>query len=160
MEEIATYGKLIEKECKRCKLPKAISEYQRNIKSKDGHLDTCKACMYDLRTEGTEKKRKEKLKTEANEVPIFGFDSEIVLNPRQSKEALENGHSLGISDPSPENNVSVVINFKDYPEVYGQLKELAYKQVRTIEQQALFYVARGLSANQAYTPSVLKLMGE
>jgi len=145
MEEIATYGKLTEKECKRCKLPKAITEYQRNAKSKDGYLDTCKSCMYDLRTEGHEKKRKEKLKTEANEVPILS-----VPNPSPGPWVF----------PDQQNNVSVVVDFKDYPEVYGQLKELAYKQVRTIEQQALFYVARGLSANQAYTPSVLKLMGE
>jgi len=146
MEERATYGKLTEKECKRCKKIKAITEYQRNHKAKDGHLDTCKACMYELRTEGIGKKWKERLKTEANEGPSLG-----IQDPYPSKWVRMMEHDKDSSatfkpgkTPVELNNVSIVVDFKDYPEIYDQLKDLAHQEIRSIEQQALFYVISGL----------------
>ena len=119
--------------CHLCGKEKAIDEFPKNERCKDGHEKQCKTCK-------SNKGKKRYL--ENKKIPIVNPTAKAPT-PRPAKPS-----------PQPQPAQPVVL-FDRYPDVLESLKRAAADQVRTLQEQICWYVKRGLKVDRVISDAEL-----
>jgi len=67
---------------------------------------------------------------------------------RKYPKKVENKEIHLVNENKNGKKQKVTINMKEYPELYDKLTKLSYINVRSVEQQALFYIMQAVGETQ------------
>lgn len=90
----------------------------------------------------------------SNALEISEYDTEIAAKHLEmSKESIEAKiKDLGIEIPElldeKTNGKKFMVDMNEYPELYDKLGKLSHMSVRTVEQQALFYIMQAIGETE------------
>ena len=89
-----------------------------------------------------------------NALEISEYDTEVAAKHLEmSKESIEEKiKDLGIESPEmldeKTNGKKFMVDMNEYPELYDKLGKLSHMSIRTVEQQALFYIMQAIGETE------------
>ena len=157
MSEITEpYGKPETKVCRRCGQDKPIkTAFSKHPETRDGYDATCKACKNEM----------QRFRAMARKAEMADFKKQI--NEKLEKKIKEKKDSLkqkgglvteekngkvviAMEDPVKVHpRLSLVIDFAKHQELLKEVQKIAEREIRTDEQQALFFIKNGVNMSNA-----------
>ncbi|KQC11107.1 MAG: hypothetical protein APR55_08165 [Methanolinea sp. SDB] len=116
------------KPCKKCGVPKRLNEFPRNKICRDGHQNVCKDCRRKQRRAFREKQR---------------------LGTSATAPAISNDITSDPTPSAPHRN-RLVIDLTNYPEVYERIEKAGIDEIRTPENQALYWLVMWVRAESEH----------